>query len=86
MAVALMSTAAPISAAACDSCWGAAIDTPITRGISLAMLALIGMTSVIWGGIGAFFLHVHRRSRLLEPGETVVDEFGDIRSLDVSDP
>lgn len=45
----------------------------------MAMTALIGMTSLVWGGIGAFFLHVRRRSRLLEPSTLAVDEFGDIR-------
>lgn len=80
--VAVISSAAPIVASACDSCWGASVDTPTTRGITMAMLALIGMTSVVWGGIGAFFLHVRRRSRLLEPGNMTVDEFGAIHSND----
>ncbi len=70
---------APELAWACDSCWGAKVDTPTTRGITMAMTALIGMTSLVWGGIGAFFLHVRRRSRLLEPGTLTVTEYGDIR-------
>lgn len=70
----------PDAAFACDSCWGAKVDTPTTRGISLAMMALIGMTSIVWGGIGAFFLHVARRARLLEPGEMIVTERGDLRN------
>ena len=69
----------PDAAFACDSCWGAKVDTPTTRGISLAMMALIGMTSIVWGGIGAFFLHVRRRTRLLEPGQMIVTERGDLR-------
>lgn len=69
----------PDAAFACDSCWGARVDTPTTRGISLAMMALIGMTSIVWGGIGAFFLHVRRRTRLLEPGDLIVTDRGDLR-------
>lgn len=78
--VTLMTSVVPIVAAACDSCWGASVDSPTTRGITMAMLALIGTTGVVWGGIGAFFLHVRRRSRMLEPGDLIVDEYGDIHS------
>lgn len=69
----------PAIAVACDSCWGASVDTPTTRGITMAMLALIGMTSIVWGGIGAFFLHVRRRSHMLEPGDLIVTEKGEIQ-------
>lgn len=72
----------PDAAWACESCWGAKVDTPTTRGITMAMTALIGMTGLVWGGIGAFFLHVRRRSRLLEPGRLMVTESGDIRDTD----
>lgn len=71
--------AVPDAASACDSCWGAKVDTPTTRGIAMAMTALIGMTGVVLGGISAFFLHVRRRTRLLEPGQLIVTENGDIR-------
>lgn len=70
----------PVAAAACETCFGAKVDTPTTRGIALAMLLLVGMTGVVWGGIGAFFLHLRRRARMLEPGELVVTEEGEIRS------
>lgn len=73
---------APEAVWACDSCWGAKVDTPTTRGITMAMAALIGMTSIVWGGIGAFFLHVRRRSRLLQPSDWVVNEYGDIREAE----
>lgn len=69
----------PAIAAACDTCWGASVDTPTTQGITMAMLALIGMTSVVWGGIGAFFLHARRRGHMLEPGDLIVTENGEIR-------
>ncbi len=80
LGVTLMVSMEPAVAAACDSCWGAAVDSPTTRGITMAMLALIGMTSVVWGGIGAFFLHVRHRTRMLEPGDLMVNEYGDIES------
>lgn len=67
---------------ACDTCWGAKVDTPTTRGITMAMTALIGMTSIVGGGIGAFFMHVRRRSRLLEPGDLLVTEDGEIRKME----
>lgn len=81
MAAVFMAAAAlmPDAAWACDSCWGAKVDNPTTRGVSMAMMALIGMTTAVWGGIGAFFWHVRRRTRLLEPGNTVVTESGDLR-------
>jgi hypothetical protein len=50
------------------------------------MLLLVAMTGVVWGGIGAFFYNVRKRTQLLEPGETVVTEYGEIRSpLDAED-
>ena len=74
----LMWVADPSIAVACENCFGARVDTPETRGIALAMLLLVGMTGVVWGGIGAFFLHLRRRARMLEPGEMVVTETGEI--------
>lgn len=70
----------PSVVAACDSCWGASVDTPTTQGITMAMLALIGMTSLVWGGIGAFFLNARRRTQMLEPGDFMVTENGEIQS------
>lgn len=75
----------PAGAAACEVCWGASVDTPTTRGISMAMLALIGMTGVVGGGIGAFFYNIKRRSDLLEPGGLEVTESGAIHSRDDAD-
>lgn len=80
--VAAAAIIAPEAAWACNSCWGANVDTPTTRGITMAMTALIGMTSLVWGGIGAFFLHVRRRARLLEPGKLMVNEYGDIHDAE----
>ena len=69
----------PSVAAACEVCWGAALDNPTTRAISAAMLLLVGMTGLVVGGIGAFFLRLRRRTRLLGRGGSGVngrDEVG----------
>lgn len=72
--------ASPSAAAACEMCWGARLDNPTTQGIGMAMLLLIGMTGLVGGGIGAFFYNMKRRSRLLEPGDLVVNERGEIHT------
>lgn len=66
------------TASACEMCFGAALDTPVTRGISMAMLLLVGMVGLVGGGVGAFFYHVQRRSSMLERSDVVVTEFGDV--------
>lgn len=76
----LVWAAVPAGAHACEVCWGASVDTPTTRGIGMAMLALIGMTGVVGGGIGAFFYNIKRRSDLLAPGGLEVTESGAIHS------
>ena len=63
-------------------CWGAgAGDNPVTQGISMAMLLLIGVTGVVGGGVGAFFLRMRRRARLLARGEAVMTEEGTLRPV-----
>ena len=66
----------PEAAWACEKCFGAAGDE--TTGISMAMLALLGMTGLVWGGIGMFFINMRKRARLLEPGDLIVTEDGEI--------
>lgn len=72
----------PHAAVACEMCWGAgAGDNPVTQGISMAMLLLIGVTGVVGGGVGAFFLRMRRRARLLARGEAVMTEEGALRPV-----
>lgn len=71
----LMLTILPETALACEKCFGAGGEA---EGITLAMLSLIAMTGLVWGGIGAFFLNIRRRTRQLEPGELAVTEQGDL--------
>ena len=68
----------PEAAWACESCFGVA-DGETGRAITVAMTALIVMTGVIWGGIGAFVVNMRRRARRLEPGNLVVTAFGEIQ-------
>ncbi len=84
-AVLLLSALLPLAAVACEVCWGAGVDTPTTRGISMAMLALIGMTGLVGSAIGAFFYNMNRRSEMLQPGDLEVTEFGGIRDRDDTD-
>ncbi len=70
----------PHAAIACEMCWGAgAGENPVTQGISMAMLLLIGVTGFVGGGVGAFFLRMRRRARLLARGEVVMTEEGELR-------
>ncbi len=71
----------PEAAMACEKCFGAGADGATAQGISLAMLALIALTGVVWGGLGMFFVNIRKRARLLEPGDLVVTETGDILAL-----
>ncbi len=72
----------PQTAAACEMCWGAnATANPTTQGISMAMLMLIGVTGFVGGGVGAFFLRMRRRARLLARGEAVMTEEGELRPV-----
>lgn len=67
---------------ACSVCFGLGVDNATTRGISMAMLGLLAVLGVVWGGVGAFFINMRRRAKMLEPGEWVVTEEGDIESQD----
>lgn len=70
---------------ACSVCFGLNVDNATTRGISLAMLGLLVVLGIVWGGIGAFFINMRRRANRLEPGEWVVTEQGHIESQDEVD-
>lgn len=67
----------PEAAWACEKCFGGAAANEAT-GISLAMMALLGMTGLVWGGIGMFFINMRKRAHLLEPGDLIVTEDGEI--------
>jgi hypothetical protein len=58
----------PEAANACPRCFGAQVDSPITQGMSMAMLSLIGLTGSVLAGIVLFFLHMIRRAKKLGSG------------------
>ena len=71
-------TALPELAMACEHCYGAGGANEITRGIGIAMGALIFVTGVIGAGTFAFFRKMTLRARLLESGQFEVTEYGEL--------
>jgi len=68
--------------AACEKCFGgAAANSSTTRGIGLAMLALLSITAVVLGGITLFFLYMRKREKMLASGNYIANEQGVILSL-----
>jgi len=55
--------ALPADAAACPVCFGDK-NSAMTAGVRIAILALIGITGTVLGGIASFFLYVRKRSKL----------------------
>ncbi len=64
---------------ACDKCFGgAAVNTPVTRGIGFSMLLLLIVVMCVLSLFIAFFINMWRRIRLFEAGKLVVTEQGNI--------
>ncbi len=59
------------TAQACPVCFGAA-DSPLTKGMNLAILALLGVTGVVLGAFAVFFLYLMRRSKAAADGAVSV--------------
>ena len=53
------------SAFACSACYGDP-DSPMSRGLTWAIVALVGAISMVLTGVTAFFVHVNRRTTALE--------------------
>ena len=53
------------SAFACSACYGDP-DSPMSRGLTWAIVALVGVISMVLTGVTAFFVHVNRRTTALE--------------------
>ena len=64
-AAGLIILSAPNIVLACATCFGAA-DDPVISGVKMAMLGLLGVTATILIGIGAFMVHLARRSKTLQ--------------------
>ncbi len=78
--------ALPDVAYACEKCFGAGSDETTVKAIFMSMLALFGMVTFVWGGIGMFFINMRRRARMLEPGDFVVTPYGDLRPSPHDEP
>ena len=78
--------ALPDVAYACEKCFGAGSDETTVKAIFMSMLALFGMVTFVWGGIGLFFINMRRRARMLEPGDFVVTPYGDLRPSPHDEP
>ena len=66
---AVLLMAFPDEALACPNCYGAISNTEVAGGLQYAMLALLGVTSMIGTGVVLFFSNIKRRSQLHTPGE-----------------
>ena len=87
--VALFGVAAlalPDVAYACEMCFGAGSDETTVKAIFMSMLALFGMVTFVWGGIGMFFVNMRRRAKMLEPGDLIVTPYGDLRPSPHDEP
>jgi hypothetical protein len=62
----LMSTSPvlPLVANACPSCYGDP-DSPMTHGMTMAILSLLGITATVLGGLVLFFLYLRHRTRAI---------------------
>lgn len=49
---------------ACPSCYGAP-DAPMTEGLNLALLSLLGITGGVLAAFVSFFVYLHKRTRSL---------------------
>jgi hypothetical protein len=50
---------------ACPSCYGAP-DSPMTAGMNMAILSLLGITGVVLCAIAAFIVYLWRRAAIAE--------------------
>jgi hypothetical protein len=54
------------SASACSVCYGEP-DSPMTRGLTWAIVVLAAIVGVVLAGVAMFFVHVNRRADGLQP-------------------
>ena len=58
----------PVTAHACSACYGEP-DSPVSKGLTWAISALIGVVLSVLGGVIAFFVHASRQAARLEHAE-----------------
>ena len=78
--VGLALLALPEAALACEQCIGigGANETTINA-LVMSMASLLAMIGFVGGGIGLFFVNMRKRAKMLEPGDFVVNQYGDLR-------
>ena len=54
----------PSSLLACSVCFGA-VDSPMTLGMTWAVVVLIGITGSVICAFAAFFVYLYKRSRMM---------------------
>lgn len=68
VALLLLAMAHPVTAHACAVCYGDP-DSPVSKGLSWAIFALVGVVMGVLGGVIAFFIHASRLATRLEHAE-----------------
>lgn len=60
---------APSFARACESCYGAATESPLIDAAKVGMFLLLAVTLSVQGGFVAFFLHLRNKARRFHEAE-----------------
>ena len=55
----------PSSASACATCYGSAIDSPMTDGMNLGIFTLMGVIGTVLLTFGTFLIFIFRKSAAL---------------------
>lgn len=63
--VIIMLMALPIAGYACPVCYGNA-ESPLTAGMNMAILTLLGVTGSVLGLLAVFFLYLRKKANLVE--------------------
>ena len=79
--------AVPEAAYACEQCIGigGANETTINA-LVMSMASLLAMVGFVGGGIGMFFVNMRKRAKMLEPGDLVVNQYGDLHPNPPTEP
>ncbi len=65
MLMAILSLILTQAMIACPACYGAA-DSPMTDGMNVAILSLLGITGGVLAGFVAFFVYLRKRAKMLQ--------------------
>ena len=58
-------TLIPSFSLACSVCYGANSNPDLSQGLNMAIIALIGVTGTVLGGIISFFVFIARRQKII---------------------